>query len=112
MADPTKIPSLNPLIDQSDTEALKGYLNLQAEMEESIKKQNNSLFEQLGIRKDLSFSIRDYFIKVNDLSKHIEFAKEREKELTRGLENIINETELRNQKQIIASIVQRRKAYT
>lgn len=111
MADSTQIPSLNPLVNKGDTEAFREYVNLQADMEKSIKRQNNSLFEQLGIRKDLSFSIRDYFMKVQNLNKYIEEAKNHEKDLEKELETIVNETQRRNQIQIIKSIKQRREAY-
>lgn len=111
MAAPTQIPPLNPLIDRGDQEALKDYLNLQAEMEQSIKRQNNSLFEQLGIRQDLSFSITEYFNKVTNLGKKIEDSKNREKELIIGLATIVDETQKRSQLQLINSIKQRREAY-
>lgn len=111
MAEPTKIPSLNPLVDNADKEALKDYLNLQSEVEQSIKRQNNSLFAQLGIRKDLSLNMREYFIKAVQLSKEIESSKNLEKQLTEGLATIVDETQRRSQLQIINSIKQRREAY-
>lgn len=111
MADPTQIPSLNPLVTKADQEALKDYLNLQSEVEQLIKRQNNSLFAQLGIRKDLSTDMREYFIKAVSITKTIEDSKNRERELTEGLATIIDETQRRSQLQIISSIKQRREAY-
>lgn len=111
MAEPTQIPSLNPLVNNADKEALKDYLNLQAEVEQLIKQQNNSLFAQLGIRKDMSVNMREYFIKVVKLSKEIETSKNLEKQLTEGLATIVDETQRRSQLQIINSIKQRRESY-
>lgn len=107
----TPIPPLDPFVDKAALEALRDYNNLQAELERSTKRQNNSLLEQLGIRKDLSFNIREYFNKVNDLSKHIEEAKNREKELNEKLKTVVDETQKRSLQQIINSIRQRREAY-
>lgn len=111
MAEPTKIPELNPLVDKDDQATLKAYLSLQAEMEQSIKRQNNALFAQLGIRKDLSINMRDYFINAVKLTRQIEDSKNRERELTEGLATIVDETQRRSQLQIISSIKQRREAY-
>lgn len=110
MAEPTKIPPLNPLVKKEDLDALRDYISLQADVEKSIKTQNNALLQQFGIRKDLSLSIQQYLINTKKLNDIIEDAKNREKQIQRSLISIKDETKRREVENILAGVKLRREA--
>lgn len=110
MADPTQIPPLNPLVKKEDLDALRDYISLQADVEKSIKTQNNSLLQQFGIRKDLSLSIRQYLINTKKLNDIIDDARDKEKQIQRSLISIKDETKRREVENILAGVKLRREA--
>lgn len=110
MAEPTQIPPLNPLVKKEDLDALRDYISLQADVEKSIKTQNNSLLQQFGIRKDLSLSIHQYLINTKKLNDIIDDARDKEKQIQRSLISIKDETKRREVENILAGVKLRREA--
>lgn len=108
-----EIPSSKlPFIQAADEKLLRETYNLQLEIEKSQQRQNNSLLEQYGLRKDISTSILEALRRTDELNKKIDKLKQEELQMTRELATIEDETKRAEVKQIIESKVQRRAAYT
>jgi len=106
MDDKIKIPLLQALFSKG-----KDILNIQHDIEESLSNQNNLILDQLGIKKDMTSGVVDYYKKVRQLSEQIYDTRNKEREALLKLSGIQDETARNSEISIINSMKQRREAY-